>query len=302
MATRVDVEEIQTTKSEKLLAVVLAIFILIGSVWAYQEIDDAVRPASGFEELAPPPPDDPAVTRYEQAQEELLIARQRARAARDELELRREAYRTALDEGRRAPALERAYRGAQRRLARADAALADAREAVRAARPEYREAVQRANEELSERESRHELYAFLLRLLFVAALLAAAYWLLGRLRARNSRYLLVAFSLLGAAVALALVLAGDYITDYIDPLDLGPLVLSLFGIALTLVAFAALQRYLARRLPYRRVRKRECPFCGFPVRANRHCEGCGRAVVAACSHCGQDRRVGTLHCGLCGYA
>ena len=35
MATRVDVEEIETTKSEKLLATVLAVFVLIGLLWGY---------------------------------------------------------------------------------------------------------------------------------------------------------------------------------------------------------------------------------------------------------------------------
>ena len=156
MTTRVDAEEIQTTKSEKLLAFVLAVFILIGGIWAYQEIDDAVRPASGFGEGAPaPPPDDPAVQRYEQAQEELAIARRRAAAARENLELRREAYRTALDEGRRAPKLERAYRVAETRLAAANTALVKAREEVREARPAYSEAVRRADEEFVERESRH---------------------------------------------------------------------------------------------------------------------------------------------------
>ena len=43
VSTRVDVEEIQTTKSEKLLAVVLAGFLLIGGIWVYVKIDDAVR-------------------------------------------------------------------------------------------------------------------------------------------------------------------------------------------------------------------------------------------------------------------
>ena len=43
MSTRVDVEEIQTTKSEKLLAAVLALFLLIGGIWVYVKIDDAVR-------------------------------------------------------------------------------------------------------------------------------------------------------------------------------------------------------------------------------------------------------------------
>jgi len=29
-------------------------------------------------------------------------------------------------------------------------------------------------------------------------------------------------------------------------------------------------------------------------------DACGRQVVAGCSECGADRRVGTLHCGACG--
>jgi hypothetical protein len=86
-----------------------------------------------------------------------------------------------------------------------------------------------------------------------------------------------------------------------DPLDLGPLVLSLFGIAATLVAFWALQRYLARRLPARRAAKGECPYCGYSVRdRGPHCEGCGRTVVAPCSACTAPRRVGVVHCAACG--
>ena len=65
MSTRVDVEEIQTTKSEKLLAVVLTIFLLIGGIWAYQRIDDEVRDAVGVERVEPSPEDRAAVQRLE---------------------------------------------------------------------------------------------------------------------------------------------------------------------------------------------------------------------------------------------
>ena len=104
----------------------------------------------------------------------------------------------------------------------------------------------------------------------------------------------------GSSALVALVLAGDYVTDYVDPLELGPLVLAAAGAAMTVAAFVALQRYLARRLPIRRVRKGECPFCGYPARGTGHCEGCGREVIAECSRCTAPRRVGTLHCGACG--
>jgi hypothetical protein len=300
MSTRVEVEDIQTTKSEKLLVVVLAIFLLIGGVWTYQRIDDEVRDAVGTGVVEPSPQDRAALDRLREADRRLNAATQEEAAARDNLELRREAYRTALDAGRSAPGLERAYQAAQARFERAQRNVATARQAVQAARPAAESANRRLADEYERREDRRALLTFLLRFLLVAASLWFGYWLLARLRRRGSRYFTVAAAVVGYAAVLAFVLAADYITDYVDPLDLGPLVLSLFGIALTLVAFVALQRYLARRIPLRRVRKRECPFCGYPVRGNRRCEGCGRYVLASCSVCGADRRVGVLHCGACG--
>jgi hypothetical protein len=141
---------------------------------------------------------------------------------------------------------------------------------------------------------------FLLRLGYVLAALAAAFFLLRQLRRRRSRYLLVGFAAVGAATVQALVMAGDYTTDYIDVGSSGPFLLSAAGIVLTLGSFVGLQRYLARRMPARRVRKHECPFCGFPVGDNSHCEGCGRAVRGECGRCSGPRRVGTPHCGVCG--
>jgi hypothetical protein len=300
MSTRVEVEDIQTTKSEKLLVVVLAIFLLIGGVWTYQRIDDEVREAVGADVVEPSPQDRAALDRLRQADRRLNAARQEAAAARDNLELRREAYRTALDAGRSAPTLERQYQEAQARFERAQRGVATARQAVEAARPAAERANRRLADEYERQEDRRALLTFLLRFLLVAASLGFGYWLLARLRRRGSRYFTVAVAVVGYAAVLALVLAADYITDYVDPLDLGPLVLSLFGIALTLLAFAVLQRYLAHRIPLRRVRKRECPFCGYPVRRNQRCEGCGREVVASCAACGADRRVGVVHCGACG--
>ena len=300
MSTRVEVEDIQTTKSEKLLAIVLAIFLLIGGVWTYQRIDDEVREAVGAGVVEPNQADQEALGRLEEAEARRLAAADEFAAARDDLELRREAYRTALDAGRSAPVLERRYQDAQARFGRAQQELSTARDAVAAAQPAARRANESLAAEAERREDRRALFTFLLRFALVAASLGFGYWLLARLRRNGSRYFAVAVAVVAYAAILALVLAADYITDYVDPLDLGPLVLSLFGIALTLLAFAVLQRYLARRIPIRRVRKRECPFCGYPVRENERCEGCGRQVVASCAKCGSRRRIGTLHCGACG--
>ena len=300
MATQVEVEDIQTTKSEKLLAVVLAVFLLIGGLWTYEKIDDYVREA--IETTRPTADERAAISGLENAERRLARARRAEREALTTLEVRREAYRTALEAGRETPALERRYRTAEARYEAAEAETRAAEREVEAARPPAREASRESRERLEQRLDRQELYIFLLRLVFVLASIAFSYWLLSRMRRRRSRYFPVALSAVGFAAVLAFVMAGDYITDYIDPLDLGPLVLSLLGTGLTLLAFVALQRYLARRLPSRRVRKRECPFCGYPVRQNEHCEGCGRAVVAGCSTCSGPRRGGTLHCGTCGSA
>jgi hypothetical protein len=300
MSTRVDVEDIQTTTSEKLLAVVLAGFLLIGGVWTYQRIDDEVRDAVAVESVQPSAADQVALQRLDVARARLDAATQARAAARDNLELRREAYRTALDAGRQAPQLERAYEQAQARFRGAQREVATAQQAVASAQPAADRANDRVAAERERTEDRRALFTFLLRFFLVAASVGIGYWLLARLRRRGSRYFMVAVAVVAYAAILALVFAADYITDYVDPLELGPLVLSLFGIAATLLAFMVLQRYLARRLPLRRVRKRECPFCGYPVRSTTHCEGCGRQAVAECSTCGADRRVGVLRCGACG--
>ena len=303
MSARLEVEDVQTTKGEKLLALILTGFLLIGGIWAYQKIDDVVRDTS------PPnysyrgtPAEQAAVARLETADRRYERAlNERARATQN-LELRREAYRTALDEGRRDPQLRQAYVRAQARLTRARRSIVAAQREVAQARPAADAAQEQIAEVQQGRTERHELLTFVFRLLFVLVGVAFGYWLLARLRRRGSRYYAVGIAVVAYSAILALAMAVDYLTDYFEPLELGPLVISLFGIAVTLLAFVGLQRYLARRIPHRRVRKGECPFCGYPVRTNEHCEGCGRQVVAPCAECSGPRRVGTRHCAACGAA
>jgi hypothetical protein len=298
----VDVEEIQTTKSEKLLAVVLAIFLLIGAVWTYQKLDNWAAQQVAPVQVELSPADQAAIARSTAANQRFAAAQTDALAAQSDMELKREAYRTALDAGQPAKALELDYNKAQAELARAQDEANAAQAEVAASAPAANIAYQHQQEQLQTKTDRHELVAFLLRLGLVFGLLGFGYWLMGRLRRTHSRYFPVALAVVGSGGVLALVMAADYVTDYVDPVALGPLVLAIVGIGLTLAAFAALQRYLASRVPIRRVRKHECPFCGYPVGPNDHCEGCGREVVAECASCSEPRRVGTLHCGACGQA
>jgi len=299
MSVRVEVEEIETTRSEKLLAVVLAVFVLVAGLWTYSRIDDFARhrfPAT----YVPSTVDAPAIQRLNAAEAELVAARARSARTLGRLELRREAYRTALDAGRPAGALGRAYDQAERAYGRARRARTEAAVEVAAARGAAEAARGRTDDAAREQERNQTILAVSLRGAFIAVLLAAGYLVLGRLRRRGSRYFPLAVSLVAAAAVLALVMAGDYITDYVNPAELGPLLLSVAGAALTIAAFVGLQRYLRRRLPLSRVRHGRCPFCGYPARGNRHCEGCGRAVIAECTACDADRRVGAVRCGACG--
>jgi hypothetical protein len=297
MTTRVPVEEIGISAGEKVLAVMLAVFISVGAIWAYVRIDDI-----GTADVQPTRSEQAAIEASDAAGGAEYRAQREVRAARNAVASTREAYRTELDADRPAAALERDYVNAQATLNEAEGHLEDARTRVSETDPPAEQARTRLSQEQHAEQTRHDRQTFLLRLVLLVAMLAASYYLLARLRRRRSRYLPAIYAWIGASGLLAIVMAGDYTGSYLDFDEVGPLAISLAGIALTLAAFIALQRYLARRIPARRVRKGECPFCGFPIRSGDHCEGCGRLVISECSRCHEPRRVGTEHCAACGKA
>jgi hypothetical protein len=303
--------EIETSGAEKVLAVVLAVFIAIGAIWGYVKLDEvAQRDSTSYyqpEQKLLDQEEFSALQSHRQAVRSVGRARSERRAATREMELRREAYRTALDADEPSSELQAEYESAQARLAAASKDLAAAVAVAARTRPEAVEAQeqldelrQNAADRADEDRAHHDRIVFLLRLGLLILMLGGAYWLLSRLRSRHSRYLPAALAWIGATAILACVMAADYTNSYIEFSEVGPLAISVAGVALTLVAFVALQRFLAKKVPARRVRRGECPFCGFPVRGKPHCEGCGRGVIASCSSCQKDRRVGTPRCGHCG--
>jgi hypothetical protein len=308
--SRVGDGEIETSTAEKVLAFVLAVFIAIGAFWVYDRLDGVAEPTISLHQPNAALRDRgemAAINRHSEATGVAGEARREHRAATRQLEIRREAYRTALDAGEPSAELQAEYEGARVRFASTSRELktANAIEArtepaaaeVEAQTIERREAI---GAERDAEETKHDRIVFLLRLALLVLMLAASYRLLIRLRSRNSRYLPAALALIGATAVLAIGMAGEYTGSYIEFGEVGPLAISIAGIALTLTAFVALQRFLTKRVPARRVRRGECSFCGFPHRGTRHCEGCGRAAIASCSNCHKDRRVGTPRCGYCG--
>ena len=127
MTTRVPVEEIEVSTGEKLLAVMLAIFISVGAIWAYVRIDDI-----GAVAVQPTPAEQTAIEANETANRAHFGAQRDVRAERNEVARTREAYRTALDADHPAAALEKDYVAAQ-------AALDDVEGRLKAARAEVSE-------------------------------------------------------------------------------------------------------------------------------------------------------------------
>lgn len=313
MRKDVGLEEIEVTKGEKFLAVILAVFMLIGWLWVYYKpldrLDESAYVGVYSERQYASSADRAAIEVNDQAKDELASLQNKLQRKKRAMEEARESYRTELDAGRPAPERESAYRSSQatvksagEEVSAAEGEVLRTAPAASAARKRVEVARKSYMKNIEDRAQGQRRLTFVLRLVFTLALLAFGYWLIAQMRRRHSRYMPVAMSTVGSAAALALVLAGDYISDYIDVGEDAPLVLSIAGIALTLAAIVALQRYIKKRTPQRRVRRRECPFCGYPVRENQSCEGCGRQVVAECSSCNGDRRVGTNYCGACGKA
>jgi hypothetical protein len=308
LSTRVDVEEIEVTKGERLLAVLLAGFLLVGGLWGYSQLDrTGDEPSFRAPRAGLTVPQQSILERRDAADDLANAAADLVRVRRRALTDHREAYRTALDEGRRDPDLARRYRQSERGYAAAQATArrrtAQARGARTAAQP-VEAALRRLEEAQSKRvedqKQRNRLITVGLRLALVLGLLVAALRLMIWQRRRRSRWALTGYAGVGAAGALALIMGVDYLTEWIDPHDLGPLAIAAIGAAITLAALGALQRHLARRLPGRRLRRGECPFCGYPANHGEHCEGCGRSVLAPCAECRAPRRVGAAHCAACG--
>ena len=298
MNAHIDVEELQVTRSEKLLAVVLTAFLLIGGIWTYTRLDDLVRhhepvPRAAFSQSA-------AVARESAAEQRVFQAQDRITNTRQNLELRREAYRTALEAHQPAADLERRYNAAQAAYAAAQRDLVAARRDAAAAAPAAAVAQKTASAKLDAALNKQERDSFLVRLALVLLSIGVAYWVLAFMRKRQTRWFPLAASGVAFATIFAFVLVADYLTDYFDPFQWGIAVVALIGIVATLLAYFALQRYLLRRTTQRRVRRRQCPFCGYPGGSGAHCEGCGREVVAPCANCESPRRVGTAHCAACG--
>src|SRR5207237_7419863 len=135
--------------------------------------------------------------------------------------------------------LEREYTAAQSEYAAAQRELNQARAEQAAAAPAARAAQRSAENEVGAALQRQARDSFLARLAFVLLSIGFAYWLLAYMRRRQTRWFPLAGSVVAFATIFALVLTGDYVTDYLNPFEWGIAIVSLIGIAATSLAYVA---------------------------------------------------------------
>lgn len=320
------VEPRSVSRSEHLLSWVLAGFVLLALSWGYVNIDEAVRDSRGVAKAALERPIERAEAAHLQRMRALgLTGRFSENATFDAQQLiyersdrrttARERYRTALDAGEPAAALKTAYLRADRFVVLASRDLRELRSDRRAALRELRQyddaqagSIKALRDRVEAYEGASDRWIFLWRALLAFGTLALGLVLLRRLTERAARFVPLVHAVIGASTLLALALIVDYSEVNLDFYSVGPLGLSALGAALTIATFLALQRYLRKQRPVRRVRAGECGGCGYPVRAAAlagpgariFCEGCGQPTVEPCGACGAPRRTGTEHCAACG--
>lgn len=308
------------SKSERLLAWILTGFILLALSWAYVNVDDGVRNAR-FDKQAALQNQIDAIDGARADRKRQLGLRERLSSnavdeseyaidsAKEARDTARERYRTELDTGTNSAKLKLAYRKSELRVTAAEqrsrslksdrtVALAKAKLFAASNATERRglEKKLRANRRAETR------MIFFLRALLAFGILGLSLFLMRKVAERSPRLLPLAQAAVGASALLALTMIIDYSEVSFDFETFGPLGLSLLGALLTIAGFFALQRYMRKRLPAKRLRSNECRSCGYPAGQSNFCEGCGEQVLEVCPSCDKTRRVGTAHCRACGAA
>lgn len=307
-------ERAEATRAEKVLALGLVIFLLLGGLWVLDRLGDIpARPDYGaLADRYGLAPLEQEVSRLQvdlnQARQALEQAQENESRARVQYEFRREEYRTALDAGRDDPERKAAYQQAL-------AAYDRAREATRAAAAvvtRWEDALRDPQARLEERRAavsaeyaralrQYEARVLLLRLGYALPVLALAVVAWQALRRRHFPYLVLLTSFMAFAVLQAAFLVGSYAWALFRPwAQLG---VSLAGAAITAAGIVALRRYFfsPRRVTRARARAGQCPRCGLPLaREYVFCPDCGNRVAEPCPHCGKQRPLSLPICPYCG--
>lgn len=311
-------EVVVVTVSERLLAWILAGFLLMALSWGYVNVDDAVRDVRSDPTAEINQELDQLRSEQETNEKSLGLwgdlsmgslgaARINLREAMTDRDTARERYRTELDAGNKDLQLRREYLAAEVQVAKIQRTLTKL-EAARAAALNQQSTYmksknaqrRRAEQRVESRENATNRWIFLLRALLTLGTLGLSILLLRFVSERSPRSRPLGQAAVTASALMVLTMIVDYSEISFDFDSLGPLGTATLGSTITVGAFFGLQRYLAKRRPLRRLRAGACWRCGYPAKDVAYCEGCGSRVYEDCGRCGKPRRIGTPHCRSCG--
>jgi hypothetical protein len=314
MSSEYEEQQVETTRVEKVLAVVMVIFLLIGGGWVLDRLEELperpnweqARQELGIPELQQEVDElQRAVGRAAKLEKE---TRQAYEEAQTEYEFRREEYRTALDAGEQSPDKQRAYEEARETLEerkREHEVTQTLLEEKLQTLKQPREGLNARKQQLSERmrrwEGRYDLWLFLLRFGYAVPIFGLTVYGWQKLRAANNRYLIVGTAFVAAAGLQLAYVAVAYAWDVFK--DFGPVFISIVGTAISIAGIVTVRRYLFsfERVSQVRLRSEECPYCGFPRQHDSlYCVNCGERQRSPCEECGEPAPLLLPYCPHCG--
>lgn len=309
--------EREVSRAEKILALALAAFLLVGGIRLAWTIDQAFpRPdyqaiyrSFGLEDLQK----ELDLLRVEEAKLGEVVGRNQEAETRARLdyEVAREEYRTLLDRGVDDPAKRRKWEQARSTLEQAVAAKKAAETKLRIFREELlnpkQEAVDNARAGLSREVERLNRardikagsaclgYALLS---FALSLVVFNYF---RRSPKVARYSVIGTSVLGFGAVQVLVVSFKTVLPFLRGVVPVEWIISLGGSAISIAGLVYLRnRFLAAPVVRRRrLWKGSCPACGFP-RTGTFCPWCGAEQTVSCPHCGEKTSQHLPYCESCG--
>lgn len=308
-----ETSQLEMSRAEKILALAMIIFLLIGGAWVFREIQTIpLRPDYQAIEQRYLPSE--LQKEFHGAQNNLYTLQGNVHKRQDDLaqatreyEFRREEYRVILDKGEVDPARERTYTDAtkvyEQALLEYEVALEMEKQALEKLQPlsaAWEQAQTLIASDFAAAQRTFEWKLFLLRALYAVPVFILALFAFIRMRQSHSNYLIFGTALIGFGSFQLIYLFGLYSWHLLR--DVAQIAISLMGTALCVVGIIVIRRYLVdpARITKSRLRRGLCPACGVPSSTHAYCIACGEQLQKQCTSCSHNRPVRGEYCPHCG--
>jgi tetratricopeptide (TPR) repeat protein len=304
-------EEIEATRSEKILAAAFVLFLLIGGIRVLGELRDipAEPDFSDYEirhGISALQNELPVfISQMQIAEQSYRQSLEEFNRAEEEYLFKREEHRTRLEEGTVDETLQREYEQATQIYETAvnnrDSAnknLNDAREIYNKKNNEINQLRLNAQKDFNAAIRLYEIKVILTRLLFVVPLFIGSIYVTQKARQRQSRYTILANSFMAFSILLLAYMVLEFTWRSFQVIGV-----SLIGALATGSALVYLKKeyFKPERVTLKRLSQRRCPYCNFPFeKDDAYCKNCGQSLEEKCRSCGSKRVKFAKHCQNCG--